>query len=216
MNDTGRELERKRLVDHLVSSGYLSKPGVVKAMLKVPRHCFIPESKQGSAYIDTPLTIGFGQTISAPHMVAMMTEYLDVKPGHKILEIGAGSGYQAAVLAELLDEGVIYTLERIPELAAYAKENLKRCGYSKVHVVSGEGTKGYAEEAPYDRIIVTAGAPRVPKALLSQLADNGKLLIPVGGRMLQELTLVEKTEEGFREKKQGGCVFVPLIGEDGW
>lgn len=211
-----REQERKRLIDSLISNGYLSKPEVIDSMLKVPRHRFVPESKKYSAYVDMPLTIGYGQTISAPHMVAMMTEHLDVKPHHKILEVGAGSGYQAAVLAEILDEGKIYTVERIPELAKNAEENLRGCGYSKVHIVIGEGTKGYAEESPYDRIIVTAGAPRVPKALLDQLNDNGKLLIPVGGRMLQELMLIEKYEKGFKEKKLGGCVFVPLIGKDGW
>jgi len=216
MGNTEREPERKRLIDRLISSGYLSKPEVIDSMMKVPRHCFVPESKQHSAYVDTPLTIGYGQTISAPHMVAIMTEHLDVKSHHKILEVGAGSGYQAAVLAEILDEGKLYTVERISELAKKAEENLACCGYSNVHVVIGEGTKGYNEEAPYDRIIVTAGAPRVPKALLDQLNDKGKLLIPVGGRMLQELMLIEKYEKGFRDKKLGGCVFVPLIGEDGW
>lgn len=212
----GREAERKRLINHLISSGYLSKPEVIDSMMKVPRHRFVPESEQHSAYVDMPLSIGYGQTISAPHMVAMMTEYLDVKPHHKVLEIGTGSGYQAAVLAEILNEGMLYTVERIPELAKKAEKNLRDCGYSNVHVIIGEGTKGYNEESPYDRIIVTAGAPRAPKALLDQLNDKGKLLIPIGGRMLQELVLIEKYEEGFREKKLGGCVFVPLIGENGW
>ncbi len=215
-SETERESERRRLVNRLVSEGCLSKPEVIKAMLKVPRHRFIPEPKQYNAYADMPLPIDQGQTISAPHMVAIMTEHLDVKPHHKILEIGAGSGYQAAVLAEILCEGEIYTVERIPELAEKARENLERCGYSNVHIIHGEGTKGYAKEAPYDRVIVTAGAPRVPKALLSQLKEGGKLLIPVGSRTLQELLLIEKTGEGFKEKKLGGCVFVPLIGEDGW
>jgi protein-L-isoaspartate(D-aspartate) O-methyltransferase len=216
MDEEEREKERKRLIDRLVSNRYLSKPEVIEAMLEVPRHGFVPESKRCSAYVDMPLTIGHGQTISAPHMVAMMTEHLDVKPYHRVLEIGAGSGYQAAVIAEILKEGELYTLERIPELAKNAEKNLRDCGYSGVHVIVGEGTKGYAEKAPYDRIIVTAGAPRVPKALLEQLGEKGKLLIPVGGRMLQELMLIEKTERGFKEKRLGGCVFVPLIGEDGW
>lgn len=210
------EVERKALVKRLVSSGYLSNEDVVEAMLRVPRHCFIPESRQGSSYVDTPLSIGFGQTISAPHMVAMMTEHLDVEPQQKVLEIGAGSGYQAAVLAELLKDGVLYTLERIPELAERATKILKELGYSNVYVIVGEGTQGYVEEAPYDRIIVTAAAPKIPSPLLDQLKPSGKLLIPVGGRVLQDLLLIEKEEKGFKKKNLGGCVFVPLIGKDGW
>lgn len=210
------ERERKALVGRLVSSGYLRRSDVVEAMLRVPRHRFVPESKQGSAYVDTPLGIGHGQTISAPHMVAMMTEHLELEPQHKVLEIGAGSGYQAAVLAELLSEGVLYTVERIPELAERAEKVLQELGYSNVHVIVGEGTQGYEVEAPYDRIIVTAAAPHIPQPLLSQLKMGGKLLIPVGGRMLQELMLVVKEEKEFKKKNLGGCVFVPLIGKDGW
>jgi protein-L-isoaspartate(D-aspartate) O-methyltransferase len=210
------EVERKALVKRLVSSGYLSNEDVIGAMLRVPRHCFIPESRQGSSYVDTPLGIGFGQTISAPHMVAMMTEHLDVEPQQKVLEIGAGSGYQAAIIAELLKDGVLYTVERIPELAERAEKILKELGYSNVHVIVGEGTQGYVEEAPYDRIIVTAAAPKIPAPLLDQLKPGGKLLIPVGGRVLQDLLLVEKEEKWFKKKNLGGCVFVPLIGKDGW
>lgn len=211
-----RENERKALVERLVSSGYLGKPDVVDAMLRVPRHRFVPESKQGSAYVDSPLSIGHGQTISAPHMVAMMTEHLDVKPDHRVLEIGAGSGYQAAILAELLGEGVLYTVERIPELAEGAERVLQELGYSNVHVIVDEGTQGYREEAPYDRIIVTAAAPKIPQPLLEQMKPGGKLLIPVGSRVLQELMLIERGEKGFKKKNLGGCVFVPLIGKDGW
>ncbi len=214
LNDTKQE--RKKLVDRLVSSGYLGKKEVISAMLKVPRHMFIPEALRYSAYVDSPLRIGFDQTISAPHMVALMTEYLDVKPGHKILEIGSGSGYQAAVLSELVGDGRIYTVERIPELAQSAKKILEELSYSNVSVIVGEGTQGYADEAPYDRIIVTAGAPKIPAPLLEQLGEGGKLLIPVGDRRLQELIYIRKDGKEFKEKKLGGCMFVPLVGEDGW
>lgn len=211
-----RENEREKLIQRLISAGCLSKKEVIDAMRKVERHLFVPDNQQSKAYVDMPLHIGCGQTISAPHMVAMMSEYLDVQSKQKILEIGAGSGYQAAVLAELVKDGVIYTIERIPELAERAKKVLSDLGYSNVRVLVGEGTKGYAEAAPYDRILVTAAAPHIPKALLEQLKDGGKLLIPVGGRMLQELILIEKSGKKLIETHLGGCMFVPLIGEDGW
>lgn len=211
-----REGERKKLVEGLIASGYLSKKEVIEAMLKVPRHEFIPSCQDYCAYADRPLSIGKGQTISAPHMVAMMTEHLDVKEDHKILEIGAGSGYQAAILADIAKNGKIYTVERIPELAIKAEEDLKRTGYKNVEIIIADGTKGYKQEAPYDRIIVTAAAPRIPDSLVKQLKDNGKMLIPVGGRMFQELLLIEKKDDKIHEKKLGGCVFVPLIGEEGW
>jgi protein-L-isoaspartate(D-aspartate) O-methyltransferase len=210
------ELEREKLVARLRTAGCLKDAKVADAMLNVERHRFIPESQQSKAYVDMPLHIGSGQTISAPHMVAMMSEFLDVAPNQKVLEVGAGSGYQAAVLGELLKDGVLYTIERVPELAVRAEKLLAKLGYSNVHVVVGEGTKGYEKEAPYDRIIVTAAAPHVPRALLSQLADGGKLLIPVGGRSMQELILIEKKGREYKESRLGGCMFVPLIGEDGW
>jgi protein-L-isoaspartate(D-aspartate) O-methyltransferase len=210
------ELEREKLVARLRTAGCLKNADVADAMLKVERHLFIPESQQSKAYVDMPLHIGSGQTISAPHMVAMMSEFLDVAPDQKVLEVGAGSGYQAAVLGELLKGGVLYTIERVPELAVRAEKLLVKLGYSNVHVVVGEGTVGYEKEAPYDRIIVTAAAPHVPRALLSQLAEGGKLLIPVGGRSMQELLLIEKKGKEYKESRLGGCMFVPLIGEDGW
>lgn len=211
-----REEERELLVRRLIRHKYLSKPEVIEAMDAVPRHCFVPEFEESSAYLDSPMPIGHGQTISAPHMVAIMTEAIDVKAHHKVLEIGAGSGYQAAILAEIVDKGKIITVERIPEIAAKAAGELKRLGYGNVEMVVADGTMGYEKEAPYDRIIVTAGAPRIPKSLLAQLKDPGKLLIPVGGRGLQELKLVEKRDGKISTKSLGGCVFVPLIGEEGW
>jgi protein-L-isoaspartate(D-aspartate) O-methyltransferase len=211
-----RERERKHLVARLQAAGCLKKPEVAEALLKVERHLFIPESQHSKAYVDMPLHIGSGQTISAPHMVAMMSEALDVAAGQKVLEVGTGSGYQAAVLGQLLKDGVLYSVERIPELAERAEKLLKHLGYLNVHVVAGEGTLGYEKEAPYDRIIVTAAAPHVPKALLAQLKDGGKILLPVGGRSMQELVLIEKKGREYKEVRLGGCMFVPLIGEDGW
>ena len=210
------ETQRKNLIEHLISSGCLSKKEVIKAMLAVPRHRFIPECYSSEAYYDHPVPVMDGQTISAPHMVAIMTELLDVKIDSKILEIGAGSGYQAAVLAEIAREGEIYTIERIPALATFAEKNLKECGYKNVHVITGDGTLGYKEKATYDTIIVTAGAPKIPPALVEQLADKGKLAIPVGGRFYQELMLIGKDGTHVTEKTLGGCIFVPLIGKDGY
>ncbi len=208
--------EREKLVDSLVSRGYLSDEKVKDAMLSVPRHEFIPEEERMHAYRDTPLTIGSGQTISAPHMVAIMTEEVDAGRDSRILEIGAGSGYQAAVLAEIASEGEVVTLERIKELADYARMNLERLGYGNVEVICGEGTRGYRVKAPYDRIIVTAAAPRIPEALIEQLKERGRMLIPVGGKLMQTLMLVEKKYGGVVKKEICGCVFVPLIGEEGW
>jgi len=209
-------LERKRMVDSLIAEGYLSKPEVIEAMLKVPRHEFIPEPHRVMAYADHPIAIGHGQTISAPHMVAMMTELLEVGRNDKILEVGAGSGYQAAILAEIAKDGKIITLERIPELAEFARNNLERLGYKNVEVICKEGSTGYREEAPYDKIIVTAAAPDIPKSLFEQLANNGIMLIPVGGKLLQTLKRVRKKDNEPIIEDICGCVFVPLIGEEGW
>ncbi len=176
---------------------------------------FVPSWLKHMAYVDSPLPIGSGQTISAPHMVAMMSEALDVKPGQKVLEVGTGSGYQAAVLS-VLGAKHVYTVERIGSLAERARKTLHKLGYDNVSVLLQEGTLGYAREAPYDRIIVTAGAPRVPKALSGQLAENGILVIPVGDRRVQRLLLIEKKRGELIEKNLGDCVFVPLVGTDAW
>ncbi len=208
------EEERKNLIESLKQRGYLSKPEVIEAMLKVERHKFVPKDLQGQAYVDTPLPIGQEQTISAPHMVAIMTETLDVKPNHKILEIGTGSGYQAAILAEIVKEGEIYTVERIRELAEQAKKNLEKCNYKNIKVLVADGTLGHRLEAPYDRIIVTAGALDIPQVLVDQLKDGGKMLIPVGGRFFQDLILVEKKDKKITKKNLGGCMFVPLISSE--
>jgi protein-L-isoaspartate(D-aspartate) O-methyltransferase len=211
------ESERELMVDRLVSAGYLNTPKVIDVMRRVERHRFVPAEVRVNAYDDTPLPIGSKQTISAPHMVSMMTEYLDVHEDSKILEVGAGSGYQAAILAELAPLGFVYTVERVKLLAEKTSVVLQELNYGNIKVITGDGTLGYPQEAPFDRIIVTAAAPKIPKPLVEQLAGGGRLLIPVGGRWYQELIRVDKDEEGgTTEKSYGGCVFVPLIGEEGW
>lgn len=208
--------ERKRMVAGLRGRGLVFSEKVERALLKVPRHLFVPEGVRSLAYRDTPLPIGDGQTISAPHMVAVMAEALDLREGHKVLEIGAGSGYNAAVMAELAGPtGRIVTLERHPSLAEGASRVLAEAGYANVQVVVADGSRGYPEEAPYDRISVTCGAPRVPDDLVDQLADGGVMLIPVGGLDYQSLLRVSKRGGSALIEDMGSVVFVPLIGEKG-
>ena len=204
------------MVRGLMARGVVFSPQVEKAMLKVPRHIFIPEDRRHLAYRDTPIPIDAGQTISAPHMVAMMAEALQLAPGQKVLEIGAGPGYNAAVMAELVGGGgEIITVERHPSLAEGAASALKEAGYHNVTVVVGDGSLGYPEAAPYDRISVTCGAPYVPEPLLEQLKEGGLMVIPVGGRDFQSLQRVRKKEGGTESEDLGAVVFVPLIGEKG-
>ena len=208
---------RIRLVSYLEKLNYIKSEPVKNAFLKVDRSNFIPEHLKDEAYRDTPLSIGWGQTISAPSMIALMLEVSDFKSGMKTLEIGAGSGYNAALIAEICGEENVVTIERIPEVYQFGKENLERAGY-KVKVVLGDGTKGYEEEAPYDRIIATAAAPEIPKSWKDQLKEGGMIIAPVGKeRYYQELLVLKKNRGGtFDTNRYGGCVFVPLVGEDGW
>lgn len=212
------DVQRDTLVDSLIRRGYIISAAVEKAMRKVPREEFLPESLREDAYVDTPLPIGDGQTISAPHMVAIMAERLDLAAGMKVLEIGAGSGYHAAVCAEMVaPDGHIFTIERISSLAEFAQSNLKKTGYANlVTVIFGDGTRGLPEKAPFERIFVAAGAPDIPQPLTDQLADGGSLLVPVGGRFYQELIRVRRRGSRFEKENLGGCVFVPLIGEYGY
>lgn len=209
------EEKRCRLAERLRYELNLSNR-VYEAIKKVPRHLFVPERYKIEAYVDTPLPIGYGQTISAPHMVAIMCELLDLKEGEKVLEVGTGCGYHAAVVAELVgSKGKVISIEYIPELAEMAKTNLSALGYN-VMVIVGDGSKGYEPEAPYDKIYVTASAPEIPKPLIEQLKPGGKMVIPVGDS-LQWLLIVEKDERGKIRKKNWGSVrFVPLRGEHGF
>ncbi|MBP2046851.1 protein-L-isoaspartate O-methyltransferase [Methanobacterium aggregans] len=214
---TGR---RERLVEKLLNQGYIRTDKVKKAMMKVPREEFIPPENRSYAYADQPLPIGRGQTLSAPHMVAIICEKLNLKRGMKVMEIGTGFGYNAAVVAELLgSEGHLFTVERLESLAESARDNLERTGYSSnVTVISGDGTRGYPEEAPYDRIYATASAPEIPEPLKEQLKIGGRLIAPVGSDdYFQELLCLERiSHDEFKTRKLGGVVFVPMIGEYGW
>jgi protein-L-isoaspartate(D-aspartate) O-methyltransferase len=212
--------EKEELVEKLLSYGYIKTDKVKKAMLKVPREEFIPPENKAYAYRDQPLGIGEGQTISAPHMVAIICEELVLEEGMKVLEIGTGFGYNAAVVAEIItDKGHLYSIERLKSLAEIAKENLKRTGYSdNVTVIHRDGTLGYPEEAPYDRIYATASAPKIPEPLKEQLKIGGRLLTPVGSKSyFQDLICILRVSENeFKKKALGGVAFVPLIGEYGW
>jgi protein-L-isoaspartate(D-aspartate) O-methyltransferase len=212
--------ERKELVKRLLEYGYIKSENVRQAMEKVPREEFLPAENRPYAYVDQPLPIGKGQTISAPHMVAMICEKLQLEEDMKVLEIGTGFGYNAAVISEAMGKkGYVYSIERIEYLAELAKENLERTGYGeKVTVIIGDGTQGYEKEAPYDRIYGTASAPFVPEPLKEQLKIGGRLLIPVGEQAyFQDLIcMVKKSETEFKEKSLGGVVFVPMIGKHGW
>lgn len=187
---------------------------VLTAIAKIPRELFVPENLQPCAYDDRPLSIGFGQTISQPFIVALMTQALDLKGPEKVLEIGTGSGYQAAILAELAES--VYSVERIPELAESARNVLHRLGYSNVNIkVAGE-EMGWKEFAPYDAIVVTAAAPVIHNDFVEQLTVGGRLVIPVGSRWEQELIKLTRGENKNHIDKLGGCRFVPLIGKDAW
>lgn len=217
------KIEREKIIDYLVSIGYLKDEYVIKALKRVPREEFVPKPLRKYAYIDQPLPIGYGQTISAIHMVAIMTNELKPRPGDIVLEIGTGSGYQAAVLAEIVAKmvpsrkGFVYTIERIKELAEFARQNLAKTNYlNYVKIIVGDGTLGFPEKAPFDKILVTAAAPRVPEPLIRQLKDNGRLVIPVGNRFIQRLLIIEKKSDKIIKKWGIECMFVPLIGKYGW
>lgn len=192
----------------------ISDAKVLKAFREVPRHKFVPEKYLDSAYGDFPLPIGEGQTVSQPYMVALMTECLELSGKETVLEIGTGSGYQAAILAEIAGE--VYSIERIAPLARQAQLRLKDLGYRNIHIKTADGTVGWKEFAPYGGIIVTAAAPSVPEALLEQMDFQAKLVIPLGTRFSQILTVVSKHKDKMEAKEICACVFVPLLGKYGW
>jgi len=197
----------------LVGRGIMDRR-VLEAMGEVPRHLFVDESLWPEAYDDNPLPIGEGQTISQPYMVAIMTELLELQADERVLEIGTGSGYQAAVLTRLCQW--VYTVERIGSLSERARKAIAACGYENITFKVGDGTEGWPEEAPFDGIVVTAGAPTVPDVLVHQLRLGGRLVIPVGNRFSQTLKRVIKTEDGPRVESHTGCRFVDLVGRHGW
>lgn len=199
--------------EQLIRRGISSKK-ILDAFLKVERHKFLPKELEGDAYGDYPLPIGLGQTISQPYMVALMTEQLDLKGNEKVLEIGTGSGYQTAILAELVKE--IYSVERIGSLANNSEKLLLELGYKNIKIKTADGTLGWSEFSPYDRIIVTASSPRIPKSLLDELNEGGKMIIPIGEAFGQVLTLIEKADGKIYSREICGCVFVPLLGKEGW
>lgn len=203
---------RVRLLEHLRRS--IRDKRVIEAMAQVPREQFIPHDLYYAAYDDRPLGIGFGQTISQPFIVALMTEALELTGDEKVLELGTGSGYQAAVIAKLANK--VITVERIPKLAESARETLIRLGYNNVEVHTSGKELGWPKEAPYDAIVVTAASPCTPFALLEQLIEGGRLVIPVGSRWEQDLLKITKHSNGNRIENLGACRFVPLIGKDAW
>jgi protein-L-isoaspartate(D-aspartate) O-methyltransferase len=206
--------ERERMVEEQLARRGITDGRVLEAMRKVPRHRFVEEALRERAYGDHPLPIGDGQTISQPYMVAAMTQLLRLTGPEKVLEVGSGSGYQTAVLAELARR--VCSIERLPGLAARARRILEELGYTNAVVRTGDGTYGWPDEAPFDRILVTAGAPAVPGPLVQQLAEGGRLVVPVGEAQSQTLHVVEKVDGQTRISTDCGCVFVKLVGRYGW
>lgn len=204
---------RKEMVKTQIKLRGIKDKRVLKAMEKVPRHLLIPEEYRYLAYEDRPVPIGFGQTISQPYIVALMTELLELKGDEKVLEIGTGSGYQAAILAELCKE--VYTIEIIEELAKRAEKNLQKLGYKNIKIKNGDGFLGWKEYAPFDRIIITCAVPLVPQPLVEQLKEGGKIVLPLGEELTnQVLTVVEKKNGKLIYKDITGVIFVPMTGEE--
>lgn len=210
----GFAAQRHHMVEKQLRSRGLRDERVLAAMALVPRHRFIPAEYHAEAYADHPIIIGEQQTISQPYMVAAMLEAASIQPGDRVLEVGTGSGYQAALLAELAAQ--VFTVERFVSLAQSAESRLKELGYPNVEVHLGDGTAGLPEAAPYDVIVVAAAAPRAPQPLLDQLAEGGRLVIPLGDREEQVLYVIRKTAEGFDDRRLFGCKFVPLLGKYGF
>lgn len=209
-NNYTRQVERDSMVDTQLVAGGVTDPAVVAAMRRVPRHRFMPDSHAEAAYGDFPLSIGYGQTISQPFIVAYMTQALKLKPEEKVLEIGTGSGYQAAILAELVSK--VFTIEIVEPLATRAKKTLAELGYDNVIVRAGDGYKGWPDESPFDAIILTAAPTHIPEPLLEQLKIGGRLILPVGDYP-QRLLLIRRTKEGYQETEMLPVVFVPMTGE---
>ncbi len=205
---------RRRMVEDQITSRGIHEARLLESLREVPRHLFVPYENRALAYNDGPLPIGLGQTISQPYIVALMTDLLQLKGHETILEVGTGSGYQAAVLAELVKQ--VHTIERHPELAQHAERLLKDLGYSNIQVHIGDGSLGLPELSPFDGILVTAAAPKAPQGLLSQLGEGGRLVIPVGHRYGQVLECWQRSGESYKQEVISPVAFVPLIGEEGF
>ena len=208
------EVQKRSMIDSQLKSRGISSFEVLRAMSVVPREKFVSSEFIEAAYNDGPLSIGSGQTISQPYMVAMMTEALMLRKNDKVLEIGTGSGYQAAVLQEIASH--IYSVERISSLAENAKTLLGSLGYSDIKIKVEDGTLGWSEEAPFNAIIVTSGSPSVPETLMSQLSDGGRMIIPVGSRNHQRIIRIIRSGDNYSKEEMLSCIFVPLIGKYGW
>lgn len=209
--------EKEKLIDYIKEIGYLKSKKLEDALRSIPRHLFVPKGIEHLAYRDTPLSIGYEQTISQPSTVVVMTESLDVKEGQKILEIGTGSGWQAAILSYLVGKkGFVYTIEIIHELVEYAKSNLKKLDINNVEIFERDGSLGLKEHEPFDRIIVTAGCPVLPEHLLKQLKVDGIMVAPIGDVYLQEMFIIKKLKDKIEKKSIGNFMFVPLIGKYGF
>lgn len=215
MNEPDWEARRARMVQGQLRPRGIDDPRLLDALSRVPRDRFVPPSSRERAYADQALPIAHGQTISQPFMVAVMTQALSLGGTERVLEVGTGSGYQAAILAELA--GQVWTVERIPALAEEARRLLRELGYTNVEVRAGDGTMGWADHAPYDAILVTAAAPRTPDPLLEQLSPDGGILVaPVGDQDLQQLMVIQRHGTSYETRRSIGCRFVPLIGEHAW
>lgn len=206
--------QRRQMVKDQLQARGITDARVLQAFLTVPRHLFVPKQAEHEAYADRPVPIGGGQTVSQPYIVALTAQLLRLQGHERVLEIGTGSGYQLAILAQLALE--VFSVERLPGLAEQARARLERLGYLNVHMTYGNGSVGWAEHAPYDAIVVGAAAPSIPQPLIEQLAERGRLVIPVGPRQSQILTLVEKHGGTLHMRQITSCVFVPFIGEYGW
>jgi protein-L-isoaspartate(D-aspartate) O-methyltransferase len=213
-NKQSQRHQRDRMVDDQLRARGIRDPRLLAAMGKVAREEFIASEDQGNAYDDHPLPIGAGQTVSQPCIVAAMVEALEVRPTDRVLEVGTGTGYEAAILGELAAE--VWTIERHEELATKAREILARLGYTNIHVVIGDGSLGLPQHAPFDKILVAAAAPKIPQSLVSQLADGGGLVVPVGNRFEQQVQVVRKVRGDTVVTLHDPCRFVPLVGEEGW
>ena len=214
MNDEFK-MSRERMVKKLQEHYHIRDERVLDAMFRVPRHFFVPEALKAQAYKDNALPISSNQTISQPFIVAKMTELLEITPDAKILEIGAGSGYQTAILALLARK--VFAIERLPQLAQQAQERIRKFGFENVTLSCADGTNGWEDYAPYDGILVAAGSPEVPEPLVRQLKIGGRLVIPIGkNQKSQHLIRITRTERNFKTEDFGACAFVPLIGEHGW